>query len=384
MKIVYIYTALVTVGGADRVVTEKANYLAEVLGHDVYIITDSQNGRQPVFPLSTKVKHIDLDVNFDKQYHHDHGLLVRAYYYFSLMHLYKKRLGKLLDEIKADVVITTLGRDLDFLTKLKDGSKKVGESHIAKQYTRNFHLMEARGFPYKQIAKYWRRKQEKAVKKLDAFVVLTQYDAESWEEIKVANIIPNSLPFYTEESSSLDKKRIITVGRLSEQKGFDLLVSAWSFITKKHPDWEIHLYGEGELENELKKSITQNGIEDSFIIHKPVKNIKEKYLESSIYVMSSRFEGFGMVLIEAMACGVPCISFDCPHGPSYIIKDGEDGILVENGNVEQLAEAISTLITDTDKRFAMGKAAKQNVLRYSQENIMKQWESLFYKLTNQF
>lgn len=382
MKIVYIYTALVTVGGADRVVTEKANYLAEVLGHDVYIITDSQNGRQPVFPLSTKVKHIDLDVNFDKQYHH--GLLVRAYYYFSLMHLYKKRLGKLLDEIKADVVITTLGRDLDFLTKLKDGSKKVGESHIAKQYTRNFHLMEARGFPYKQIAKYWRRKQEKAVKKLDAFVVLTQYDAESWEEIKVANIIPNSLPFYTEESSSLDKKRIITVGRLSEQKGFDLLVSAWSFITKKHPDWEIHLYGEGELENELKKSITQNGIEDSFIIHKPVKNIKEKYLESSIYVMSSRFEGFGMVLIEAMACGVPCISFDCPHGPSYIIKDGEDGILVENGNVEQLAEAISTLITDTDKRFAMGKAAKQNVLRYSQENIMKQWESLFYKLTNQF
>ena len=193
MKIVYLYTALVTVGGADRVVTEKANYLAEVLGHDVYIITDSQNGRQPVFPLSTKVKHIDLDVNFDKQYHH--GLVIRAYYYFSLMRLYKKRLGKLLDEIKADVVITTLGRDLDFLTKLNDGSKKVGESHIAKQYTRNFHLMEVRGFPYKQIAQYWRRKQEKAVKKLDAFVVLTQYDAGSWKEIKVANIIPNSLPF---------------------------------------------------------------------------------------------------------------------------------------------------------------------------------------------
>ena len=382
MKIAYIYTALVTVGGADRVVTEKANDLADKRGHEVYIITDSQNNRQPIFPLSDKVKHIDLNINFDKQYHH--GLVIRAYYYFSLMRLYKKRLGKLLDEIKADIVITTLGRDLDFLTKLNDGSKKVGESHIAKQYTRNFHLMEARGFPYKQIAQYWRRKQEKAVKKLDAFVVLTQYDAESWKEIKVANIIPNSLPFYTAESSSLDKKQIITVGRLSEQKGFDLLVSAWSYITKKHPDWEIHLYGEGELENELKKSITQNGIEDSFIIHKPVKNIKEKYLESSIYVMSSRFEGFGMVLIEAMACGVPCISFDCPHGPSYIIKDGEDGILVENGNVERLAEAISTLITDTDKRVAMGKAAKQNVLRYSQENIMKQWESLFYKLTNRF
>ena len=382
MKIVYIYTALVTVGGADRVVTEKANYLAEKMGHDVYIITDSQNGRQPVFPLSDKVKHIDLNINFDKQYHH--GLAVRAYYYFSLMHLYKKRLTNLLNEIKADVVITTLGRDLDFLTKLKDGSKKVGESHIAKQYTRNFHLLEARGFPYKQIAKYWRRKQEKAVKRLDAFVVLTQYDAESWSHIKVAEIIPNSLPFYTEESSLLDEKQIITVGRLSEQKGFDLLISAWSHIAKRHPDWKIHLYGEGELENKLRTQIAQNLLENSFIIHKPVKDIKKEYLKSSIYVMSSRFEGFGMVLIEAMACGVPCISFDCPHGPSFVIKHGKDGILVENGNIKQLAEAISTLITDTDKRIAMGKTAKQNILRYSQGNIMRQWESLFYKLTNQF
>lgn len=378
MKIVYIYTALVTVGGADRVVTEKANYLANKMRHDVYIITDSQNGRQPSFPLSDKVKHIDLNVNFDKQYHH--GLAVRAYYYFSLMHLYKKRLTNLLNEIKADVVITTLGRDLDFLTKLKDGSKKVGESHIAKQYTRNFHLLEARGFPYKQIAQYWRRKQEKAVKRLDAFVVLTQYDAESWSQIKVAEIIPNSLPFYTEESSLLDEKQIITVGRLSEQKGFDLLISAWSHIAKRHPDWKIHLYGEGELENKLRKSIVQNGIEDNFILHKPVKDIKGKYLESSIYVMSSRFEGFGMVLIEAMACGIPCISFDCPHGPSYIIKDGEDGILVENGNVEKLADAISSLIMDKERRIAMGKAAKRNIARYSQENVMQQWENLFNKL----
>lgn len=378
MRIAYIYTALVTVGGADRVVTEKANYLADKMGHDVYIITDSQNNRQPAFPLSDKVKHIDLDVNFDKQYHH--GLVVRSYYYFSLMRLYKKRLTKLLNEIKADVVITTLGRDLDFLTKLKDGSKKVGESHIAKQYTRNFHLLEARGFPYKPIAQYWRRKQEKAVKRLDAFVVLTQYDAKSWSPIKVAEIIPNSLPFYTDESSSLNKKKIITVGRLSEQKGFDLLISAWSLIAMRHPEWELHLYGEGELENELRKSIIQHGLKDSFILHKPVKNIKEKYLESSIYVMSSRFEGFGMVLIEAMACGVPCISFDCPHGPSYIIKDGEDGILVENGNVEKLADAISSLIVDEEKRTEMGKAAKRNVVRYSQENIMQQWENLFNKL----
>lgn len=140
----------------------KANYLADEMHQDVFIITDSQKERPPVFPISPRIRHIDIGIDFDRQYHHN--LLVRGYYYFTLMHLYRKKLEYWLKTLKPDIVISTLGRELDFLTQLDDGSVKIGESHIAKPYTRNLHLMEQRGFPYKQIARHWRKKQEEAVK----------------------------------------------------------------------------------------------------------------------------------------------------------------------------------------------------------------------------
>ncbi|WP_455664242.1 glycosyltransferase family 4 protein [Phocaeicola sp.] len=380
MKIIYLYTSLTTVGGADRIVVQKANYLADTMGYEVYIITDSQKNRPIFFPLSPNVKHIDVDINFEQQY--AHGLFIRSYYYFTLMYKYKKRIVKLLETIKPDIVITTLGRELDFLTRLKDGSIKIGESHIAKTFCRNFHLTEQRGFIYKQIAKYWRAKQEKDVKRLDALVVLTQRDADSWKNVKEAYIIPNSLPFYPQESSSCKEKKIISVGRFTEQKGYERFIEAWAKVNLKHPDWEVSVYGEGVDQNMLESLIKKNAIENNFKLCRPVKNIQDKYMESSIYVMTSRFEGFGMVLAEAMACGVPCISFDCPHGPADIIKNGEDGILVENGAIDQLADAICQLIENEEQRISMGNKAKINIKRYSNEVIMKKWDELFKNLKN--
>ncbi|MEG2574274.1 MAG: glycosyltransferase family 4 protein, partial [Bacteroides sp.] len=303
-----------------------------------------------------------------------------SYYYFKLMHLYRKKLTALLNKIHPDIVITTLGRDMDFLTSLHDGSKKIGESHIAKQFTRNFHLMEQKGFPYNLVAHYWRKKQERSVSQLDAFVVLTEHDAKSWETVKEATIIPNSLPFYPIESSSCNNKKIISVGRLYEQKGYEMLVAAWSLIASNYPDWEISIYGNGEQKEMLEQQIKKNGIEKSFHLCEPVKDIINKYLESSFYVMSSRFEGFGMVLTEAMACGLPCISFNCPHGPSDIIKNEEDGFLVENGNIAQLAESISYLIEHEEVRKQMGIKAKENIKRYSPTVVMQHWENLFNSL----
>ena len=378
MKIVYIYTALTTVGGADRVITDKANYFADKLKYEVYIITDSQNGKPLTFPLSNNVKHIDLRINFGQQYHHK--IIIRFFLYMKLMSVYKRKMINTLLQIKPDIVITTCGRDLDFITKVKINAKIVGESHIAKQFTRNFHLMEQGGFVYKKVAKYWRKKQEKAIKKLDAFVVLTQYDANSWKNIKKASIIPNSLSFYPERISNCENKKIISVGRLEEQKGYDMLINIWEIVHKKHSDWELNLYGEGMLYDELMKIICQKGLKECLKIHKPVKNIADKYLENSIYVMSSRFEGFGMVLIESMACGVPCISFDCPYGPSDIIKDNEDGLLVKNGDVNAMAKAICYLIENQDIRKKMGIIARKNIKRYSPNIIMNQWDMLFKKI----
>ncbi len=380
MKIVYLYTALLTVGGADRVITEKANYFADKLGYDVYIITDSQNNKPPIFPLSPKVKHIDLNILFGKQY--EHSIIIRSFFYFRLMHIYRKRLTKTLKDIQPDFTISVLGRESDFITKIPDKSIKIGEAHISKRFMRNYHLLEKKNIIYRIICKIWKRKLYKCIKELSAFVVLTKEDADNWIGLKESIIIPNSLPFYSNLSSQCTSKKIISVGRLDEQKGYDLLICAWKIVVKEHPDWSIHIYGNGELEGTLKEQIRANDIESSFILEGTVPNIEDKYLESSFYVMSSRFEGFGMVLIEAMSCGLACISYDCPNGPKDIINDGIDGILVENGNINQLAEKICYMIENPEERKKMGAAAKVNVKRYNPDIIMQKWVQLFKSLKN--
>ena len=284
MKIVYLYTALTTIGGADRIVTQKMNYLAENLGHDVYVITDTQRGRTPIFPLSTKVTHIDVAVDFGSQ--NVHQLPLRFIYYQILMKKYKIKINEYLNKIKPDIV------------------------------------------------------------------------------------------------SSCKGKTIISVGRYSEQKGYDLLIESWKIVAQKHPDWCINIYGEGELKDSLQQQINTANLQQQIKLCQPVTNITKKYLESTFYVMSSRFEGFGLVLMEAMNCGLPCVSFDCPYGPSGIIRHQEDGLLVDNGNIHALAESICYMIENQEKRIEMGKKAKENIQRYSRGSIMAQWESLFQLLVN--
>ncbi|MGL5981177.1 MAG: glycosyltransferase family 4 protein [Phocaeicola sp.] len=378
MKIGYLYTALLTMGGADKVITQKANYLAENMGYEVYLITDSQAGKPTKFPLSTKVKHIDLGINFDTQY--KLPIYLRFFYYKYLMQRYKVQLESLLNELHLDVVITTLGRDMDFLTSLTDGSKKVGELHIAKKFMRNFHLLEARGGIYKITANYWRRKQEEKIDKLDALVVLTKAEKENWKHSKRVVIIPNPLTILPKNVETRESSSVISVGRFTEQKGYDLLIESWKKVHKLHGDWKLNIYGEGELNEELQKQINKENLTEQITLHPPTSHISEKYSENAFYVMSSRFEGFGLVLTEAMSCGLPCISFDCPHGPSEIIQNKVDGILIENGNVEKMGEAICYLIENREKREEMGKVARINSERYSEKSIMKQWEALFHSL----
>lgn len=377
MKIVYIYTALVTVGGADRVIINKANWLANH-GYDVHIVTDTQKGRVPVYPLSSKVTLYDLNIDFSKEY--GHILPIRIFYYFVLMRKYKKKLEDYLKKEKPDVVITTLGRDLDFLTNIKDGSIKLGESHIVRLYSRNFHLMEQKGGLYKLLARYGRWKQEKTVSQLDGLVLLTEQDRASWKEVTRTFVIPNPLTFSTVEYSKCENKQAICVGRYNEQKGYEYLIDAWAIVNSRHPDWTLHAYGAGEMKDYLQKVISENGLINKIILHEPVSNIVDKYLESSLYILSSRYEGFAMVLIEAMECGVPCVSFDCPSGPSDIISHGEDGYLVDYLNSRQLAERICELIENDELRKEMGHKAKINVQRYEEDVIMKQWENLFNML----
>ena len=379
MKIFYVYSSLLTKGGADRILTIKANWLA-AQGHEVAIVTDSQHGLPPVFPLSERVRLIDLAINFDEEYRH--SLPVRFLLYHRLMRRYRCRLSQLLSAERPDIVITTLGREMDFLTSIKDGSKKIGESHIARRYSRNFHLLEQRGVIHKMVVAYWRRKQAREVSRLDALVLLTKNDEESWRSVTPHTlVIPNPLTFSAPpQRGRCEGKNVLAVGRLSEQKGFDLLISAWKSVAECHPDWHLDIFGEGEQKEELLMLIGREKLDNNITIHPPTDRIADEYVNHSFYVMSSRFEGFGLVLTEAMLCGLPCISFDCPYGPRDIIKDGDDGLLVSHLSVPHLSEAICRLIEDEELRKTMGQRAYEHVQRYSEEQVMPQWLQLFSRL----
>ncbi|MDD2618389.1 MAG: glycosyltransferase family 4 protein, partial [Bacteroidales bacterium] len=262
MRIAYIYPALTTVGGADRVIVNKANYLADKCGYEVYIITAHQCGRPVFFPMSDKIKHIDMGVDFNAQYRH--SFFVRGAIYFYLLRQYKQKLSRLLCQLKLDIVITTISRDIDFLHSIQDGSIKIAEAHTAKDFIRNYHLLRQGNILYRLVGHIWTRRLERAIKKFNVFVVLTQRDAEAWSTICKPLVIHNSIPFVPERISDISNKQLIAVGRLYEEKGFERLVKAWSIIHSRYPGWSIQLYGNGELKEDLIRQMQEEQVLDSF------------------------------------------------------------------------------------------------------------------------
>lgn len=374
MKIMYVYDAIARVGGVERILVDKMNYLADVYGYDVYLITAAQGNHPFSFPLSSKVKHTDINARFHVQYQYKY--LKRLWMKLKLDRQFRQRLSRAVAQIDPDILIGTTYYKADVICRLKCRAKKIIESHCAKTYTgqndgikRNFLVQWLYNI---QLARY----NQTVEKKSDAIVALTEGDAGEWDKKGKVFVIPNMIRQIPETKASCETHRVISAGRLVYQKGYDLLIEAWRPIYHKHPDWKLDIFGNGPLYDELQKQISDNGLDNVITIHSPTPYITAEYLRSSIYVMSSRFEGFGLVLAEAMSCGLPCISYDCPYGPSDIIRDKEDGILVGNGNVEQLAESINYLIEYDDERKEFGKKAALNVERFNANVIMRQWNNL--------
>lgn len=380
MHILYIYPEITIKGGADKVIVEKANYFANH-GYDVTLVTESQMGRELSFALDEKVKHVDMGIDFNRQYS-QHGLR-RLLTYCLLLRLYKKRLKATLMKKHPDIVITAMGRSIDLITDIHDGSVKIGEAHSVKANVRSLNVMERKGGMHRIMARLMRWHVSRRIAQLDAMVLLTQEDADSWTEARQTFVIPNAVPQIPERQSPLDNKQVLMIARYNDAKGYEYMIKAWQNVHERHPDWTLNVYGSGEMHEEVIRLIQERYLSGSMLLHEPVDDIMEKYLESSIYVMSSRYEAFPMVLLEAMACGVPCVSFDCPYGPRNIIRDGEDGLLVEYLNSQALADCICRLIEDVPLRKQLGAQARQNIQRFSRDAVMHQWNELFNTLLKQ-
>jgi glycosyltransferase involved in cell wall biosynthesis len=214
---------------------------------------------------------------------------------------------------------------------------------------------------------------------VDRLLVLTQEDADRWvrEGLNNVGFMPNPLPLMPGASSPRTEKVVASIGRLSHAKGVDLLLDVWAEAAPRQPGWILRIYGAGEYEDALRQQCTGLGLDDSVEWAGQTDDVTVALGRSSVFVQSSRGEGFPLVLLEAMACGVPCAAFDCSPGVREIVRDGEDGLLARHGNISELARQLVRLMADENLRDTMGEKARQNVQRFAPDVITRRWEELF-------
>ena len=387
-KIVFCTPALYSTGGVERVVSYKASYFAEQLGYDVTIIVTEGRGRDCYFPLSDKVKVINFELGFEELW--KASFMKKVYLYLTKQRQYKRLLKAELMRIRPDITISMLRREINFLTDIPDDSKKIGELHVNRANYRNFEANDSNGLK-RLFARFWMKSLVGKLKRLDQLVVLTDKSKASWPELSNVTVIPDPITIEVKsDERGKCSKRVVTIGRYAYQKGYDLLLQAWKEIEKlkkleeykEVKEWTLDIYGQGDQTDYLEL-MTELGIDANRChLNDPVEDVVSVYQDSSIFVLSSRFEGFGMVLVEAMACGLPVVSFDCPAGPDEIITDGVDGLLVPSGDVHALAEKLMALMSDEDLRIRLGQKAILTAQRYNMAALAGQWTVLFEKVIN--
>lgn len=369
--------------GVERVLSQRLSLLAESGEFDVYLITYNQYGAPFSFSISDKVHYVDLATRFLNgcTYHGWFQYLDR----FISKIKYKQAVRSCFTSIDPDVItcVDIHFADLEVVLGLSINAVKVVECHCGLSAY------------YDDLNKYTydRRNKERKIKdklidsvrKFDRIVVMTEAERKDWGGGDKVVCIPNMLVSYPEclSEHSVTHHRVISVGRYAYQKGYDLLIEAWKLIQEKYSDWTLEIYGshDGDMGNfeQLQQMVDIYKMSNVYL-HQTTNDVYSKYAESDFYVMSSRFESFGLVLIEAMSCGLPVISFDCLFGPRSIVDDGKTGILVPPTDVKKLAESICYMIEHPDERIRMGQKAREVVTKYKPETIISIWRNFYQSL----
>lgn len=372
MRILYITDALAVWGGIERVLSDKMNHLVREYGCEVYVVTADQGEHAIPFPLDERIHVKDLKIRFHQQY--QYSGFKRVLKYRELEQLFRNRLKSYITEIKPDVISCIRDGYASAVLSMKISIPVIFESHAMYRDVvfENSTLLH-------RVITYWKRRK---LWKLNQLVALTQGDADDWKLVcKDVCVIPNVV--HLNESgnySQCNSKKAIFAGRFDVQKDFGTMLKVWALVQQHHFDWVLNVYGNGELKQKFEKLVTERKM--NIEIHPAVPDIMDRYKESSMLLMSSLYEPFGLVLVEAMSCGLPVVAFDCPYGPADIIHDGKDGFLVEDRNIEAFAERVCQLMENDDLRQQMGKAAILSAQRYNAETIMPQWKRLFTNLVN--
>lgn len=377
MKIIYCTHSTYNPGGMERVLLNKVTYLSALPEWEVSVVTTDQHQRPSFYPFPEKVRMTDLEINYSDD--NDKGIWKKITSYLCKRKEHKRKLTALLLKEKPDIVVSLYPSESSFIPDIKDGSKKVLELHFNKF----FRIQYGRKGIIGLIDRWRTRQDERIVCRFDKFVVLTNEDKGYWGGLPNIEVIPNAAIHVSKNYSEVKNKRVIAVGRLDYQKGFDRLIQAWKLVqhTGRFSDWKLDIFGQGEWREMLQQMIDKQGLQNTVKINPPTNAILNEYVHSSLLVMSSNYEGFGMVLVEAMSCGVPVISFDCKCGPKDIIQPGINGLLVPNGDIQALAYAMMVMMADEAYRKMLSQNARKVVDTYSEEAVMAQWIRLFTSIT---
>lgn len=381
MKIAIIHRSFALVGGAERVIIDKANYLSD-LGYQVMLISYEQGNHSLPYKLHESVQHVDLNCRFFTL--SSYPAIIHLCRFVLLKRKFRHNIKSVVRLFKPDVIVMAS----DWHILIGDVVDSVAHIPVIAEFHNVYdYIMRKVG-----VSENWLKKNVirmlqwlvlKKLNKCSCLVALTEGDANCWRQhFNNVCVIPNPVAFFPEVIDDIPKDfgRIIFVGRFNREKRIDRLIEAFSYIAERYPLWHIDIFGEGNEKPIIEQKIVDLNLEKRVIIHNPTKEIVNEYKRSEMLVLCSEHEAYSLVLVEAMACGVPCIAMDCPSGPREIIKDGETGLLVPNGNVCELSEKIEWLINHDDERIKMGENARQFAQSRKLSVVMEKWIKVYSDL----